>query len=97
MENDKIRFLVNSKTFRKYLKEIIEAYPEYDEFDFTIVKGLMIVGGFDLPITTKHEGIMTISRQSVINSSKALKHASEQPIVVNYEETWNCFNINCCF
>jgi hypothetical protein len=97
MEN--IIFIVDSKTFRKFLKEIIKKYAFNSvgaEYTFSIENNELIVGEYLLEVHTNQNSLQNeIELLSVKKMVKVLKVAKQQPIKV--ELTDQGFNLNCVF
>lgn len=96
----KVSIIVNSKVFRKFLKDVKEKHindPFTDEVTFSVKKGVLYVSGFERSVEHKGEGEAYVSLGSIHRMIKVLKQANEQPIRVEFEETWSSFNLLCNF
>ena len=97
MEN--IIFIVDSKTFRKFLKKIIKKYQVNSWrswYTFSIENNELIVGECLLEVHTKQNSLQNeIELLSIKKMIKVLKVANQQPIKVELSD--HCFNLTCIF
>ena len=90
--------IVSSKAFRTFLKLVRDAYQNQVEVTFILAHKELTVYSLKLPIEGRglESGEYEITSGSLNRMIKILKYASDQPIVVSFEDCWNCFNLKSC-
>jgi len=90
----KVRLIVSSVVFMKFLKDVLAFDLNCDSIQFELENGIIVSNDQTISVHSNESGLFYIDRDSVKRMAKVLKRIQEQPISIQMDDS-SYFTLTC--